>query len=83
MAHGGCIALFLAMLRRYSASSVPFIALFVVAVGVSLPHASSAQNTWSLQQCLDHAFEHNIQIKLGQLGEVSADIGTQSAIGAF
>jgi outer membrane protein len=83
MALGGCIALFLAMLRRYSDSPVAFIVVFLVAAGLTLPQASSAQSTWSLQQCLDHAFEHNIQIKLGQLGEVSSEIGTQSAIGAF
>jgi len=43
----------------------------------------TAQNAWTLQRCLDHAFEHNLQIKLGELGETSATIGTQSARGAF
>ena len=47
------------------------------------PLNSSAQKAWTLQRCLDHAFEHNIQIKLGELGETSAAIGTQSAQGAF
>ncbi len=47
------------------------------------PLTSSAQKAWTLQRCLDHAFEHNIQIKLGELGETSAAIGTQSAQGAF
>lgn len=47
------------------------------------PSVSSAQQAWTLQRCLDHAFEHNIQIKLGELGETSAAIGTQSAQGAF
>lgn len=47
------------------------------------PSLSSAQQAWTLQRCLDHAFEHNIQIKLGELGETSAAIGTQSAQGAF
>ena len=41
------------------------------------------QEPWTLQRCLDHAFEHNLQIKLAGLGEISADIGTQSAKGAF
>lgn len=44
---------------------------------------SFAQTGWTLQRCLDHAFEHNLQIKLAELGEVSASIGTQSAKGAF
>lgn len=47
------------------------------------PLSSFAQKAWTLQRCLDHAFEHNIQIKLGELGETSAAIGTQSAQGAF
>ena len=41
------------------------------------------QEPWTLQRCLDHAFEYNLQIKLAGLGEISADIGTQSAKGAF
>lgn len=48
-----------------------------------VPFQTVAQEAWSLQRCLDHAFEHNIQIQLGQLGETSAAIGTQTAKGAF
>ena len=48
-----------------------------------IPLQTAAQEAWSLQRCLDHAFEHNIQIQLGQLGETSAAIGTQTARGAF
>lgn len=44
---------------------------------------TTAQQAWTLQRCLDHAFEHNLQIKLSALGESSAAIGTQSARGAF
>lgn len=44
---------------------------------------ANAQTVWSLQRCLDHAFEHNLQIKLSALGEVSAEIGVQNAQGAF
>ena len=71
------------MLKRLPNISVPALVLFVLATFISQPQTCTAQKTWSLQQCLDHAFEHNIQIKLGQLGEVSAEIGTQSAVGAF
>lgn len=49
----------------------------------SSPLSLFGQKAWTLQRCLDHAFEHNIQIKLGELGETSAAIGTQSAQGAF
>ena len=44
---------------------------------------SFAQDTWSLQKCINHAFEHNIQIKQSDLGNVRADIGLLSAKGAF
>jgi outer membrane protein len=83
MTQGGRIALFLTMLRSLFSTSAITPFLFLLAMCVCIPQTSFAQKTWSLQQCLDHAFEHNIQIKLGQLGEVSADIGNQSAIGAF
>jgi outer membrane protein len=49
----------------------------------SVASDANAQEQWSLQRCIDHAFEHNLQIKIAALGEVSADINTQSAFGAF
>ena len=44
---------------------------------------SFAQSPWSLQKCIDHAFEHNLQIKQSDLGNDQADIGLLSAKGAF
>lgn len=42
-----------------------------------------AQTTWSLQSCIDHAFEHNIQIKQSELGNNRAEINHLGAKGAF
>lgn len=33
-----------------------------------------AQDTWSLQRCIDHALEHNIQIQKGRIGEEQAQV---------
>ena len=60
--------------------------VFVVSCFLLIGFYSTAlqgQEPWTLQRCLDHAFEHNLQIKLAGLGKVRADIGTQSAMGAF
>ena len=63
--------------------AIPLAEALVLGFMALVPLQTAAQEAWSLQRCLDHAFEHNIQIQLGQLGEVSAAIGTQSAKGAF
>lgn len=63
--------------------AIPLVGALTLGFMALVPLASTAQQAWSLQRCLDHAFEHNIQIQLGQLGEASAAIGTQSAKGAF
>ena len=64
-------------------SAIPLSGAFVLGFMALIPFQTAAQAAWSLQRCLDHAFEHNIQIQLGQLGETSAAIGTQTAKGAF
>lgn len=60
-----------------------WLVLVIAWMTASASQHVTAQNAWTLQRCLDHAFEHNLQIKLGELGETSATIGTQSARGAF
>lgn len=42
-----------------------------------------AQTIWTLQSCIDHAFEHNIQIKQSELGNQRAAINHEGSIGAF
>ncbi|MDA1336085.1 MAG: TolC family protein [Bacteroidetes bacterium] len=56
-------------------------AAFIFACFIWMP--IHAQNTWSLERCVEHALENNLQIKLAELGSTSAEIGTQSAQGAF
>jgi outer membrane protein len=63
--------------------AIPLTEALVLGFMALVPLQTAAQEAWSLQRCLDHAFEHNIQIQLGQLGETSAAIGTQTAKGAF
>jgi outer membrane protein len=63
--------------------AAPLAGALVLGFMALVPLQTAAQEAWSLQRCLDHAFEHNIQIQLGQLGEISAAIGTQTAKGAF
>jgi len=41
------------------------------------------QETWTLQSCIDHAFQHNLSLQEARLGEVTASIGEEAAIGAF
>ncbi|MBO74070.1 MAG: hypothetical protein CMD33_02225, partial [Flavobacteriales bacterium] len=63
--------------------AIPLAEALVLGFLAFVPLQIAAQEAWTLQRCLDHAFEHNIQIQLGQLGETSAAIGTQNAKGAF
>ena len=63
--------------------AIPLAGALVLGFMALVPLQTAAQEAWSLQRCLDHAFEHNIQIQLGQLGEVSAAISVQTATGAF
>lgn len=63
--------------------AIPLAGALVLGFMALVPLQTAAQEAWSLQRCLDHAFEHNIQIQLGQLGEASAAIGVQTAKGAF
>ena len=44
---------------------------------------SFAQKPWSLQKCINHAFEHNLQIKQSQLGTDRAELGYRTSQGAF
>jgi hypothetical protein len=85
MAQRGCIALFLAMLRPIF-PTLQRIQQFLLLLGAVPVPSTSKLSLKKLGHCSNAStmhFEHNIQIKLGQLGEVSADIGSQSAIGAF
>ena len=40
-------------------------------------------NVWTLQRCLEHAMEHNLQLKQAELGIVRGELGELAAKGAF
>jgi outer membrane protein len=44
---------------------------------------TSGSNVWTLQRCLEHALEHNLQLKQAELGIVRGELGELSAKGAF
>jgi len=56
--------------------------LFHCLLGLLLLSSSrlSAQETWSLQRCLDHAREHNIQLKQSMLNRQQAEYGKAQAL---
>lgn len=54
-----------------------------VALAVLTGFTLEAQEVWTLQRCIDHAFEHNLTLQEARLGEVSAAIGEEAAVGAF
>jgi outer membrane protein len=58
---------------------------FVLASFCFLQISSDAltQTPWTLQTCIDHAFQHNLQIKQSELGNDRAEISYLGAKGAF
>ena len=63
---------------------IRFISAAIITLVVLLSGSVFAQTTaWSLQKCINHAFEHNLQIKQSALNNDRAAIGFLSAKGAF
>ncbi len=53
---------------------------FVCAVALGVVTAVSAQERiWTLQECIDHAMEHNIKLRKSQLTTASAEVGIKEA----
>ena len=65
-------------LREVSASLLAFLL-----VCTSATAQSSEGNVWSLQRCLEHALEHNLQLQQAELGLVRGALAETSAKGAF
>ena len=54
--------------------------VFVCSVAMSLVTALTAQERlWTLQECIDHALKHNIQLRKSQLSSASAAVGVKEA----
>ena len=63
-----------------------FFSLFLLCVGSLSPSAvaqSSGNDVWTLQRCLEHALEHNLQLQQAELGIVRGALAETSAKGAF
>ena len=63
-----------------------FFSLFLLSVGSLSPSAvaqSSGNDLWTLQRCLEHALEHNLQLQQAELGIVRGVLAETSAKGAF
>lgn len=52
----------------------------VIAILLWMPMSILAQEGWTLQRCLDHAKEHNIQLKQSVLNRESAELGSRQAL---
>ena len=63
-----------------------FFSLFLLCVGSFSSSAvaqSSGNDVWTLQRCLEHALEHNLQLQQAELGIVRGALAETSAKGAF
>jgi outer membrane protein len=58
-------------------------AIFFALACLSYAAWGQSTNTWTLERCLEHAFEHNLQLKQSQLGLRQSEIATLTAKGAF
>ena len=61
-----------------------FISTAIITLSVLFSGSLFSQTSaWSLQKCINHAFEYNLQIKQSALNNDRAEIGLFSAKGAF
>ena len=61
-----------------------FISTAIITLSVMFSGSLFSQDSaWSLQRCINHAFEHNLQIKQSALNNQRSEIGLISAKGAF
>ena len=58
-------------------------AIFFALACLSYAAWGQSTDTWTLERCLEHAFEHNLQLKQSQLGLQQSEIATLTAKGAF
>lgn len=57
--------------------------IILLAITLLATTAVQAQEAWTLQRCIDHAFEHNIQIKQSQLNLELTEITKQQNVGTM
>ncbi|MFT5184212.1 MAG: outer membrane protein, partial [Flavobacteriales bacterium] len=55
--------------------------ILILASFIAFSCSAQSQDTWTLQRCIDFAFQHNIQIKQSQLSYDIAKINSLQAVG--
>ena len=60
-------------------SPLPVLLVLVLALGFSLPAYAQTGEGWTLRQCIDHALEHNIQIKSQEVTLENAEASLDQA----
>ena len=58
-------------------------AIFFAFACLSFAAWGQPTDTWTLERCLEHAFEHNLQLKQSQLGLRQSEVAALTAKGAF
>ena len=58
-------------------------AIFFAFACLSFAAWGQSTDTWTLERCLEHAFEHNLQLKQSQLGLRQSEVDALTAKGAF
>lgn len=71
------------MIERYLFLCVSFLALGHFMPNQAWGQSTATNDVWTLQACINHAFEHNLTIRRVQLGALQADAVKENAIGAF
>ena len=60
---------------------MPFMGMVVTCF--TLQAQEEPKDIWTLERCLEHALEHNIQIKQAELGIAQGELTKLAAVGAF
>ncbi|MEO0311113.1 MAG: hypothetical protein RIQ89_770 [Bacteroidota bacterium] len=62
---------------------MPMIKQFLILVTILSAATLTAQNQWTVKQCIDHAMQNNIQVKLNQLNEESNQLTVSQNYASF
>ena len=60
---------------------MPFMGMVVTCF--TLQAQEEPNDIWTLERCLEHALEHNIQIQQAELGIAQGELTKLAAVGAF
>jgi outer membrane protein len=66
-----------------TSKAMPMIKQFLILVTILSAATLTAQNQWTVKQCIDHAMQNNIQVKLNQLNEESNQLTVSQNYASF